>query len=156
MNDFLKNRNNTKGLIFILLFRISNFLSKSKFFRVLGFPIRVFYRLIVQWVLGIDIPDTTYIGNGFVVYHGMGLVVNDKVKIGRNVTLRHNTTIGNAKTGGVCPIIEDNVNVGANCVIIGGITLGRNAIIGAGSVVISDIPSNSIAVGNPARVIRTI
>lgn len=54
------------------------------------------------------------------------------------------------------PIIGDNVTLGVNVTIIGGITIGNNVIIGAGSVVVHDIPNNSVAVGNPCRVIKTI
>ncbi|WP_435302709.1 sugar O-acetyltransferase [Ligilactobacillus cholophilus] len=53
-------------------------------------------------------------------------------------------------------ILQDNVWIGGNAVILGGVTIGKNSIIGAGSVVNTDIPANSIAVGNPAKVIRTI
>ena len=53
-------------------------------------------------------------------------------------------------------MIGDNVTLGVNVTIIGGITIGNNVIIGAGSVVVKDIPDNSVAVGNPARVIRTL
>ncbi len=156
MDDFYRNKNNTKGLFFILIFRISNLFSQNLILNIIGFPVRIVYRLLIQWLLGIDIPDNTLIGKGLAVYHGMGLVINHKTIIGKNVTLRHNTTIGNAKSGGKCPIIEENVNIGANCVIIGDIKIGKNSIIGAGSVVINSIPPNCVAVGNPARVIKVL
>ena len=54
------------------------------------------------------------------------------------------------------PIIGDNVTLGVNVTVIGGVTIGNNVIIGAGSVVVKDIPDNSIAVGNPCRVIKSI
>lgn len=154
MSDFIRNKNNTKGLVFIFLFRISNFFTTSLFLRILGFPFRVFYRLFVQWILGIDIPDSTSIGSGLVVYHGIGLIISSKTVIGRNVTLRHNTTIGNSKSGGNCPVINDNVNVGAHCVIIGNVVIGENAIIGAGAVVVQDVPIGAVVVGNPARILK--
>ncbi len=156
LDDFKRNKSNTKGLFFILFFRISHFCSKNFLLKIIGFPIRVFYRIFIQWILAIDIPDVTDIGSGLAVYHGMGLVINEKSKIGKNVTIRHNTTIGNSRSGGKCPIIEDNVNIGANCVIIGDIQIGKNSIVGAGSVVINSIPPNCIAVGNPARVVKTL
>ncbi|WP_298488567.1 hypothetical protein [uncultured Maribacter sp.] len=152
--DFLVNKKNTKGLLFIILFRVSQFFTKNLILKIIGLPIRVFYKFFVEWVLGIEIPDTTCVGEGFKVLHGQGLVVNNNALIGKYVTLRHNTTIGNSKSGGKSPVIGDNVVVGANTVIIGEINIGENSIVGAGSVVIKDVPPNSIVVGNPARVVK--
>ena len=144
-------KHNTKSLVFRLSYAVSNFFTKNSFLRILGLPIRLTYKLLIQWVLGIDIPDTLKIGKNFKIYHGQGLIVHKNSVIGDNVTLRHNTTIGVAKTGGKCPIIEDNVDVGANSVIIGDIKIGKNSKIGAGSIVVKDVEPNSIVVGNQAR-----
>ncbi|MDO6470719.1 serine O-acetyltransferase [Maribacter sp. 1_MG-2023] len=152
--DFSSNKNNTKGLLFIILFRISQFFTKNIILKIIGIPVRILYKIFVEWILGIEIPDTTTIKGGLKVMHGQGLIVNTNTKIGEYVTLRHNTTIGNSKPGGKSPIIENNVDIGANCVVIGDIIIGENSIIGAGSVVVKSIPPNSIAVGNPARVLK--
>lgn len=149
-------RGNHKGLFFVICFRITYFFANNKFLRIIGFPIWLLYRLVFNWILGIDIYERTQIGKGFVVWHGIGLIVHPSTIIGNNVTLRHNTTIGVAKSGGRAPVLEDGVNVGPNVVIIGNVRIGENAIIGAGAVVVSDIPANSVAVGNPARVVSTI
>ena len=117
--------NNTKGKIFIVYFRLSAFFTKHFILRVIGLPVRVSYKFFVQWLIGIDIPDTTLIGDNFNVFHGQGLVINSNTIIGDNVTIRHNTTIGVAKDGGKCPIIESNVNIGSNSVVIGDIVIGR-------------------------------
>ncbi len=79
-------------------------------------------------------------------------------KIGKNLSIRNCTTIGNKSDNDVeaLPTIGDNVSIGANVCIIGEITIGNNVIIGAGSVVVKDIPDNSIVVGNPGSVIKTI
>lgn len=154
-NDIINNRHNNKGLLFIIIFRISHFFSKSIFLRIIGFPIRFFYLITIRWILGIDIPDQTKIGKGFMVYHGQGIVVHRDTIIGENVKIRQNTTIGNKKSNGLSPIIGNNVNIGANSVIIGDIKIGNNVIIAAGSVVINNIIDYSVAAGNPAKIKRS-
>lgn len=147
-------KNNNKGLLFILAFRASSAFTKSGFLRIIGLPVRLCYKVIIQWILGIDVPDTTSIGQNFNVYHGTGLVIHSDVLIGDNVTVRHNTTIGNARENGGCPRIGNNINIGANSVIIGDIQIGDNAVIAAGSVVIRDVPANVVVAGNPATVVK--
>lgn len=117
---------------------------------------RAFYTIFIQWILGIDIPDTTTIGRGFNVFHGQGLIISNKTKIGDNVIVRQNTTIGNAKPNGGCPIIGNNVDIGANSVVIGEIVIGDNSIIAAGSVVIRDVPPNVVVAGNPAKIVKEL
>ncbi|WP_165040338.1 serine O-acetyltransferase [Dysgonomonas sp. ZJ709] len=145
---------NTKSCFILFCFRLSAFFSHNILLRIIGFPIRIFYKLIVQWVLGVDLPDGTKVGKNFVIYHGQGFVVNSKTIIGDNVIARHNTTIGNSKPGGGCPIIGNNVEIGANVVIVGPIKIGNNSIVGAGSVVVHDVPPYSVVVGNPAVVVK--
>lgn len=149
-------KGNTKGLLFLICFRVSSLFTKNFFLKFIGFPIRWSYRIIFQWFLGIDISDTTKIGQGFVVYHGQGLIISSTAIIGDNVVVRQNTTIGNAKAGGGSPTIGNNVHIGANSVIIGEISIGSNSIIAAGSVVIKDVPSGVIVAGNPAKVIKSV
>jgi len=141
---------NTKGRLFYKNFCFSNYFTKTKFRRFIGLPIRLYYKIVFNYILGIDVPDTTQIGDCFNVYHGVGLVINENTIIGDFVTIRQNTTIGNSKAGGCCPRIGNNVNIGANVVIIGGVEIGDNVIIGAGSVVIKSVPPNVMVAGNPA------
>ena len=147
---------NTKGQFILRRFKVSHFFAKSKFYRIIGFPIRFLYKIFIQWFLGVDIPDTLKFGNSFQVFHGQGLIIHSDTIIGNNVTVRHNTTIGVAMDGGKCPEIKNNVNIGANSVIIGDITIGRNSIIAAGSIVVKDVPENVIVGGNPAKVIKNL
>ena len=156
LHDKPKQHNgNTKGNVFLCCFKASAFFTRNIFLRIVGFPIRLLYRFFIQWILGIDIPDRTKIGNHFNLFHGFGVVVNEKSLIGDNVTIRQCTTIGNSTPFSGCPVIEDNVDIGANVVIIGNIIIGENSTIGAGSVLTKDIPANSVVVGNPGRVIKT-
>jgi putative colanic acid biosynthesis acetyltransferase WcaB len=150
------NKKNTKGKFFWLFFKISQFFNKNFMLKIIGFPIRIFYKILFNWIFGIDIPDSTKIGKGFNVYHGQGLVINSQTIIGKNVIVRQNTTIGNSHQNGGSPIIEDNVDIGANSVIIGEIIIGSNSVIAAGSIVIRNVEPNTIVAGNPARYIKTI
>jgi len=147
-------KRNIKGSFVVAFFRLSKFFTKNLFLKILGFPIRILYKIIVVWVMGIEIYDTTQVGKNFRIFHGVGLVVNKKTIIGNNVTLRQCTTIGNKNSTSKCPIIEDNVEIGSNSVILGGIIVGENSLIAAGSIVVKNVPKNSIVMGNPAKFIK--
>lgn len=115
----------------------------------------MFYaRLKVKY--GIDLPVRTHVGKGFVIFHGFGLVINGDAIIGEYVTMMHNTTIGINKTGGGCPTIGNHVKVGAGTIILRKINIGKNAVIGAGSVITKDVPEKVLIVGNPAKIIKNI
>ena len=152
--DWSINKNNTKGKIFALVFRAASLSTKNLLLYIIFFPFLLFYKLFFEWIVGIEIPYNTKIGRGLRVFHLPSIVINKDVIIGEYCVLRQSTTIGNKKEDGNCPIIGNNVNIGANVCIVGDIIIGDNVTIGAGSVVTKSIPSNSIAVGNPARVIK--
>jgi putative colanic acid biosynthesis acetyltransferase WcaB len=155
--DWQANRRNFKGQLVLFMFRLVCLINRSMIAKVIFFPYLMFYRYVVEWVWGIEIPRKTTIGKGLALYHGQALVVNLGVIIGDSCTLRNSTTIGNKKqadgTFSRAPRIGNNVDIGANVVIIGDIEIGDNVIIGAGAVVTKNIPANSVAVGNPARVL---
>jgi putative colanic acid biosynthesis acetyltransferase WcaB len=155
--DWQANDKNPKGRLVLLLFRIAHWSRTTNMLTyALGFPYLVFYRLIVEWVLGIELPQKTKIGPGLQLHHGFALVVNDNTVIGSDCILRHSTTLGHkSKTSKEpsCPIIGSNVDIGSGVTILGPVTIGDGSIIGAGSVVTKDVPPGSTVVGNPARIL---
>lgn len=157
IHDYRANKGNIKSLIIVLSFRVSSFFARRPIFlRFLGFPVRVLYRVLIEWLLGVEIPDTIQIGKGLKVFHGQGLVVHKNTIIGEHVILRHNTTIGTKKGSVRAPVIGNNVDIGANTVILGPINIGENVVIGAGAVVVQSFPGNCIIAGNPAKIIKNI
>lgn len=155
--DYKNNSKNPKAIIVLSLFRIAGLANTNKFFFIFFIPYLVFYRIFVEWLLCIEIPYKTKIGAGLRLDHGQALVINDGSTIGSNCTIRHSTTIGSKllKNGTYSrsPVLGNFVDVGSNVCIIGPIKVGNNVKIGAGAVVICDLPDNCIAVGNPARII---
>lgn len=147
---------NTKSRFIMFFYHLSAFFTTSRFLKIIGIPVRGFYKFFFHWFMGVEIPDTTRIGKGFEIFHGQGLVIHPDVVIGNNVTVRHNTTIGNAREGGKCPVIGNNVQIGANVVVIGSITIGDFAVIGAGSVVVKDVKPYMLVAGNPAKEIKEL
>lgn len=149
--------NNLKSAFFIRIYRISHKCTQNKTYRILGFPIRLFYKILSEYIYHFELKDTTKVGANLTIWHGAhSTVIVGNAVIGDNVTIRHNTTIGGKgfNDEDQVPTIGNNVEIGANCCIIGKIKIGDNAIIGAGSVVIKDIPANAIVAGNPAKIIR--
>ncbi len=163
MNTFFQDRTSNerkiKGRLVLVGFRIASIISTMpQCLKWLFLPYVVAYRVLIEWILCIELPLKLKVGHGLRLYHGAALVVNDRAIIGSNCVLRHSTTIGVSLTSsrfdGDAPVIGNNVDIGSNVVILGKITIGDGAIIGAGSVVVKDVPPNAIVVGNPARVIR--
>tara|TARA_Y100000588_G_scaffold193447_1_gene207542 strand:- start:5755 stop:6390 length:636 start_codon:yes stop_codon:yes gene_type:complete len=127
----------------------------------------LFARMISQFsrfLTGIEIHPGAKIGKNLFIDHGMGVVIGESSDIGNDVTLYHGVTLGgispsensdtqrNVKRH---PTLEDNVIVGSSAQILGPITIGNSARIGANAVVLKDVPNNATMVGNPAKNIST-
>lgn len=116
-------------------------------------------RWISQWAsrkTGVEIHPAVKIGKRFFIDHGTGVVIGETAVIGDDVTIYQGVTLGGTgkDTGKRHPTIGNNVMIGAGAKVLGPLVIGDNSRIAAGAVVLSEIPSNSTAVGVPAKVVR--
>jgi putative colanic acid biosynthesis acetyltransferase WcaB len=121
-------------------------------------PLTALYTVLVGWVLGVELPPGTVVGPGLRLLHPYAVVINADTRIGAACVIRGSTTLGNILrpdgTESGSPVIEDQVELGIGVIVIGEVRIGRGARVGAGAVVVKDVPSGSVAVGNPARVLE--
>ena len=105
---------------------------------------------------GIEIHPGATIGKGFFIDHGCGVIIGETTIIGDNVTIYQGVTLGGTgkETGKRHPTIKDNVMISAGAKLLGSFTVGENSKIGAGSVVLEEVPPNSTVVGIPGRVVK--
>lgn len=155
--DWTANNNNLKGRLIMVMFRIAHLANYKVWCKILLVPHLIFYRVFVEWILGVELQFQVKIGRGLKLWHGQGLVVHKSTIIGKNCTLRQCTTIGNKKdkfgnkTSGA--IIGNGVDIGSHVCIIGKITIADNCIIGAGSIVTKSFLNTCTIVGNPAKIL---
>ena len=152
--DWEANRGNLKGRVILVAFRMA-----AGFHRFRG-PLRPLswlavgiYRLVTDWLLNVELHPAIEIGPGLRVFHAHGLVVHLRSRIGSGCTLRNTTTLGTVTPDGPAPVLGNDVDVGVHVVILG-VKVGDGAVIGAGSVVVHDVPAGAVVAGNPARVLR--
>lgn len=142
---------NYPGLIAIIHYRIAHRLYKRNF--------RILARIIMgftQFITNIDIHPACSIGRRIFIDHGIGVVIGETAILENDITIYQGVTLGGVSLnqGKRHPTILSGVTIGAGAKILGDIIIGENAKIGANSVVIKEVPSNSTAVGIPARVIQ--
>ena len=123
----------------------------------LRIPFSAVYRAMkvaTQILTGIDLPCEVTIGRRFRIDHFGGVIVSGDAVIGDDVTIRNGVTIGlRRREEPGSPVIGNRVDIGAGAKLLGSIRIGDDVVIGANAVVIRDVPSNSVAVGVPARII---
>jgi serine O-acetyltransferase len=122
-----------------------------------NFTVARMINYFARFLTGADIHPGATIGKGFFIDHATGVVIGETSVIGENVSIFQGATLGgvSAERGRKRhPTICDNVVIGAHAVILGDIRIGENTRIGAGSVVIKDVPPNSTVVGIPGKVVR--
>jgi serine O-acetyltransferase len=112
--------------------------------------------MLARAITGIEIHPAARIGEGLFIDHGAGVVIGETAEIGNNVTLYQGVTLGGTgfATGKRHPTVQDNVTIGSGAKLLGPITVGHGAKIGANSVVITDVPPHSTVVGNPGHPVR--
>jgi serine O-acetyltransferase len=128
--------------------------------KLLRIPCTIIYRFLfkwVEWTCGITLPYTVILGRRVRIWHHGGMVLH-AARIGDDVHIRQNTTLGIARRDQLLhlPVIEDRCDIGCGVAILGSVTVGHDSVIGANAVVIKDIPPHSLAVGVPAKVVRTL
>jgi serine O-acetyltransferase len=138
------------GLHALLFHRVSSRLRA----RGLGLPARIVSH-IGRFLTGIEIHPGATIGKRLFIDHGMGVVIGETAIIGDDVTLYQNVTLGGTgkEQGKRHPTIGDRVVVGVGAKILGAVTIGHDAKIGGGAVVLRDVPAHTTAVGVPARAV---
>ncbi|MGE8207223.1 serine O-acetyltransferase [Heyndrickxia sp. NPDC080065] len=138
------------GLHAIWAHRVAHSLYKRKFF----FIARVISQ-VSRFFTGIEIHPGAKIGRRFFIDHGMGVVIGETCEIGDNVTVFQGVTLGGTgkEKGKRHPTIKDNALIATGAKVLGSITVGENSKIGAGSVVLKEVPPNSTVVGIPGRVV---
>ncbi|MCB4743437.1 MAG: serine O-acetyltransferase [Sulfurovum sp.] len=142
---------NYPGLWALLFYRIAHWFYQK--------GLRFIPRLISalgMFLTMVDIHPAAKFGRRVFIDHGVGVVIGETTIIGNDVLIYQQVTLGGVSTnqGKRHPTIENNVVLGAGAKILGNITIGENSKVGANSVVVKDVPSNSTAIGIPARVLK--
>jgi serine O-acetyltransferase len=154
--SFLSAYLHDPGFRFIYYLRkVAYYSAKKKSFGIFGY---LYNRILLnhyRFRYGFEIDASTSIGRGFYLGHFGGVVISPHAVLGANVNINQGVTIGAASRGKRlgAPTLEDRVWVGANAVIVGKVTIGREALIAPGAYVNFDVPPKSVVLGNPGKVV---
>lgn len=155
-SDFAANSANPKGFALLFFYRLAHgYLNSPVLFKPFWAAYVLFYKFFIGFIFGVDLPWRVEIGSAAKIYHAFGLVIHSRSKIGSHVILCHSTTIGQREVAGELRFstIGDYVDIGPGVMILGA-KVGNHAVIGAGSVVIKDVPAYAVVAGNPARILK--
>jgi serine O-acetyltransferase len=135
--------------------KVAYYSAKKKSFGIFGY---VYNRILYhhyRFRYGFDISPTTSIGPGLLIGHFGGVVISPHAVLGANVNIAQGVTIGATSRGKNigAPTLEDRVWVGAHAIIVGKITIGREALIAPGAYVNFDVPAEAVVLGNPGQVV---
>jgi len=156
LQDWEVNTGRPESQLILAWFRLAQWASGhwGMFARVVVTP----YWLIVSLVVGVELPVTATIGPRLRLYHPHAIVLSPHCSLGSDCHLRQGVTVGNRvdRIGNELGVarLGDNVELGANCVVIGDLKIGDHARIGALAAVVKSVPAWAVVVGNPGRVIR--
>ena len=143
-----------EGYRILVWFRRCQFFSSLANSNKIAIPLSLITRFMFRRVsvkYGFTCSSKTKIGAGLALYHPFGVVINGKAVIGENVEIGAGVVIGQAKG---TPVIGNNVSISAHATVIGPITVGDNAVIGAGAIVVEDVPENAIVVCDKAHILK--
>ncbi|RKL65305.1 serine O-acetyltransferase [Salipaludibacillus neizhouensis] len=141
---------NYSGVHAIWSHRFAHWLWKKRLFFIARFVSQV-----SRFLTGIEIHPGAVIGQRLFIDHGMGVVIGETCEIGNDVTIFQGVTLGGTgkEKGKRHPTLEDNVLVATGAKVLGSMRIGKNSNIGAGSVVLKEVPPNSTVVGIPGRIV---
>lgn len=151
-NKFQKAFLKIPGFRYVFYLRLTQYHRKNK----LIYSFLKLYARQMSYKYGIDMYDTVKIGKGFYIGHFGGIVINGAVEFGDNINISQGVTIGrvaNGKKAGA-PKIGNSVWIGANAIIVGNVKIGNNSLISPGAFVNFDVPSNTLVMGNPGKIIK--
>jgi len=145
--DLAANRGYPKSIVILLFLRFAQLVrSRPGLLGKLAYlPVGAAYKLMSEWLLGVEIPASTQIGAGLMIRHGVGIVINPASVIGEDVMLRHGVTLGNRYELDDCPVIGRGVEFGAGATVIGRVVVGDHARVGAGAVLVKDLAPYAVA-----------
>jgi serine O-acetyltransferase len=145
-----------QGLWVMAVYRFGRWRYKIRW-RLVRFPFSAVYkflRLFSEILTGIELPCEAIVGRRFRIDHFGGIIISGDAVFGEDCVVRNGVTVGLRNTGeSGSPTIGNRVDIGAGAKILGSIQIGDDVAIGANAVVLCDVPSNSIAVGVPARIL---
>ena len=139
------------GFHALMFYRLAHLLNKSG----LKLIARVI-SIVSRFLTGVEIHPAAVIGEGVFIDHGMGVVIGETTEIGNNVTIYQGATLGGTgkDVGKRHPTICDNVVISAGAKVLGPISVGTNSKVGAGAVVLKEVPPNCTVVGVPGRIVK--